>query len=163
MKQIMFARQFPEYHPKAREPTYFVEKIWDAIGDVPNNYSEMLPEQRLNYIRLGSEFIWAKHHTIRSGNRFKIGDWFAPKVWSGLPYKSKTIPFAPPIEVKKVWDIGLMMRGDFKEFYCGECDLTATSINELAKNDGLSVNDLFNWFNKPFEGQIICWNEKINY
>jgi hypothetical protein len=40
---------------------------------------------------------------------------------------------------------------------------------ELAKNDGLSKKDFLSWFGldkkviKPFVGQIICWDEKVNY
>lgn len=36
----------------------------------------------------------------------------------------------------------------------------------IAKNDGLEQQDLYDWFHpakKPFIGQIICWNEHIEY
>lgn len=38
-------------------------------------------------------------------------------------------------------------------------------MKTLAKNDGLTLAELLQWFKypKPFEGQIICWNDKVNY
>lgn len=38
-----------------------------------------------------------------------------------------------------------------------------TLLQLLSFNDGLSRKDFKDWFAKPFAGQIICWNEKINY
>lgn len=156
-KVITFSRVFPSYHPKKGDPTYFVEKLLSSI-----NY-KYYDEYRQFNPRLSVDSFEPKHHTIRAGHRWKVGDKFSPRAWSGKPYNSKQIIIAPDVEIKKIWDIGLIIRGDFKEFYCGDCDLTGTSISLLAKNDGLEINDLFNWFNKPFEGQIICWNENIKY
>lgn len=121
-----------------------------------------------------------KHHTIRAGHRWKVGDWFSPRVWSGKPYNSKMIQFAPDIQVKKTWD--------FEMDDCGVCaiakqgeqviytfeydDQWPDSLdNEIAKNDGLSPEDFYFWFSRSpefrkkqgFAGQIICWNESIEY
>lgn len=156
-KVITFSRVFPKYHPKAGQPTYFVEKLLSSI-----NYKYYDEDRQFNP-RLSVDSFEPKNHTIRNGNRWKVGDKFSPRVWSGKPYNSKQIIIAPDIEIVKVWDIGLRVRGDFKELYCNDCDLTGTSIYEIAKNDGLSVADLFSWFDKPFEGQIICWNNNVNY
>lgn len=153
------SRTFPAYHPRKGEPTFFMEKFWASIG--------------MNDDEIISQFIWPsdwfnqshepKHHTIRAGHHIKVGDTISFRVWSGKPYRSKQIIIAPDIEVKNVWKIGLRIRGDFKEFYSMDTDMTMTSINQLAINDGLHINDLFSWFNKPFEGQIICWNDQITY
>jgi hypothetical protein len=155
---ITFSRFFPSYHPKKGQPTYFVEQIhnsiFDDLGGVPYEIGEQLQLIETNKI---------KHHTIRAGKRWKVGDKFSPRVWSGKPYASKQIQFAPDIEIKNIWDIGLRIRGDFKEFYCNDCDLTATSINAVSSNDGLDRDDFLSWFTKPFEGQIICWNENVHY
>jgi len=161
MSRVMtFSTVFPSYHPKAGEPTYFVEKIWQSIG---------LPE--FEYIKDLQYEAWgfripdgAKHHTIRAGHRWKVGDKFSPRVWSGKPYQSKQIIIAPDIEVKKVWDFELT----FDDLYYVGGKLYAYSsshdaLEYLAKNDGLSQVDLLNWFNKPFTGQIICWNDSIEY
>lgn len=163
-KVITFSRVFPAYHPRAGGNTYFVEQIWNGL----NEYGLPVPKNS----DLPKDFMWSilplsnfnsKVHTIRAGKRWKAGDKFSPRVWSGKPYNSKQIIIAPDIEIKKVWDIGLRIRGDFKEFYCNDCDLIGTSISEIAKNDGLTTEDLFSWFNKPFEGQIICWSDVVQY
>lgn len=178
-KVITFSRTFPAYHPKAGQPTYFVEKLWNSIDKDANiglhlnrisltNLNDTLDLERMesfiSSLDLYSDCSQSKkHHTIRAGSRWKVGDKFSPRVWSGRPYNSPQITIAPDIEVVKVWDIGLVIRGDHKEFVCGDTDLTGTSISKIAENDGLSVNDLFSWFNRPFTGQIICWNPGVNY
>lgn len=161
-KVIIFSRVFPKHHPKSGKQTYFVEKIWESINyDIPGDLHSSLVKESGNY--LFREDILPKHHTIRAGKHWKVGEKFSPRVWSGKPYMSKQIIIAPDIEIKKIWDIGLRISGDFKEFYCNDCDLTGTSISKIAENDGLELNDFLSWFNKPFEGQIICWNNKIKY
>lgn len=170
-KIITFSRTYPSYHPRAGEPTYFVEKIWESLrrcnheadGWRMNNVYEL--ENRLGYTVSNYALNdWLpKHHTIRAGHRFKAGDKFSPRVWSGKPYRSKMIQFAPDIEVKKVFDFGMRMRCPYKEFYSGNCDLTGNSIVRVAMNDGLTSDDLYWWFQKPFDGQIICWSDAIEY
>lgn len=162
-KVITFSRTFPSYHPRKGEPTYFIEKIYASLADTLSGFK--IPNDANKYWDWYEYYNCRspKHHTIRAGHRFKAGDWFSPRVWSGKPYRSKQIVFAPDIQVKKVWSVGIRIRGDFKEFYSEDCDLTNTSIGHLAVNDGLSTEDLFSWFTRPFEGQIICWNENINY
>jgi len=161
---ISFSRTFSSYHPRKGEGTYFVEKIWNGLNclDLPVPSNKDLPSDFLWDILPLSNFK-PKFHTVRGGNRWKVGDKFSPRVWSGKPYNSKQIIIAPDIEIKKIWNIGLRIRGDFKEFYCNDCDLTGTSIARIAENDWLSVNDFLNWFDKSFEGQIICWNENVIY
>ena len=163
-KVLTFSRIFPAYHPRKEEQTYFVEKIWNGLNDLslPVALNKDLPNDFLCSI-LPIDNYGAKYHTIRAGNRWKVRDKFSPRVWSEKPYQSKQIIIAPDIEIKKIWNIGLNIRGDFKEFYCNDCDLTGTSIYKVSENDGLSVNDFLNWFNKPFNGQIICWNENLIY
>jgi hypothetical protein len=171
---ITFSRTFPAHHPKAGQPTHFVEKILASLDDSGLQWTSALDVNKV----LDSEYYFninsgdGKHHTIRAGKRWKVGDKFSPRVWgndinpkSGKsgPYHSKQIVIAPDVEIVKVWDIGLRVRGDFKEFYCNDEDITGTSIELIAKNDGLSTEDMLSWFNKPFTGQIICWNPKINY
>lgn len=48
---------------------------------------------------------FSKEHTIRKGKRWKVGDKFSPRIWSGKPYKSKQIILAPDTEIKQVFDI----------------------------------------------------------
>lgn len=163
---ITFSRVFPSYHPRAGERTLFVEKIVAGFVHInlPGCGTELIKSLRDEGVLKIMDLPYQnyKYHTIRSGHRWKVGDKFSPRVWSGKPYRSKQITIAPDIEVKKVWDFGMRIRG-FKEFYSNDVDLTFSSIEAVAKNDGLYKVDFLNWFNKPFVGQIICWNDSITY
>lgn len=159
-KVITFSRFFPSYHPRKGKPTFFVEKILNSvynpksIHDIPFEVQQIINQ----LVLLDRE---EKHHTIRFGHRWKAGDKFSPRVWSDKPYRSKQITFAPDIEIKKVWDIHFDEGGviDINGFY------TEVEYETIATNDGLSFKDFHFWFpiGKPFTGQIICWNENIEY
>lgn len=168
MKVITFSTKFPVSHPRKGEPTFFVEKIMASLADCIDGW-EMYDDFVL--------YDWheyynaePKHHTIRAGNRWKVGEYFSPRVWSGKPYASKQIEFAQPIQIKKIWDfrMNLISRPFFK--INGE-GLDNETVDLLAKNDGLLLEDFKIWLTagKPqyksffFEGQILCWNEEINY
>jgi len=118
-----------------------------------------------------------KHHTIRAGNRWKVGMYFSPRVWSGKPYQSKQITLAPDVEIKQVWkfEIKCEQKGEHG-FYINGTMVSESSerngnwfnkgiIDEISKNDGLDVVDFLNWFKFPsnFSGQIICWNNDVKY
>jgi hypothetical protein len=166
-KVLTFSRAFPSYHPRKGEPTYFVEKITQSrilLGNIPCDIPDEIFSTEMYHI------CEPKYHTIRAGNRWKVGDQFSPRVWSGKPYNSKQIIIVPDIEVKKVWDI--VVEKDCFQLESGVKVVTKIIIDgkhitsnyePLSMNDGLSLDDLCNWFNKPFKGQIICWNENINY
>ena len=169
-KVITFSRVYPSHHPKKGEPTFFMEKIWSSIG--------------MNDHEIISQFIWPsdwldqkfepKHHTIRAGHRWKVGDKFSPRVWSGKPFQSKQITIAPDIEISKVWDFKINVDDDYvlitiDDWPLFEENMTFQThfdaLEELAKNDGLTVDDFKIWFKYPsnFDGQIICWNDKLDY
>jgi hypothetical protein len=159
---ITFSRVFPSYHPRKGEPTYFVEKIYEGIK-VPMEYISNYKNQEFSY---PFSVPLPKYHTIRAGHRWKVGDKFSPRVWSGKPYQSKMITIAPDIEIKKIFDFKMDLNGVYS---VGGFYLEDHQYETLAQNDGLSEDDMFNWFmknyNKPkeFQGQIICWNESVNY
>ena len=165
-KVITFSQKFPSYHPKAGQPTYFVEAFYKSLF-VMKCLPKELEESFNHEVFLNG---MTKHHTVRSGNRFKKGDFFSPRVWgtdvnpksgkSGA-YHSKQIILSHDTEIKNVWDIEIN-------------EATEISINgkfisygwevELANNDGLSWQEFNDWFVKlPFKGQIICWNDAISY
>lgn len=187
-KVITFSRAYPSYHPRKGEPTYFVEKIWEGLNRNQHTaddwrswnvkqLEDAIPDCVNNYA--GHNYI-PKHHTIRSGHRWKEGDWFQPAVWgnninpkSGRsgPYHSKQIKFAPEIQVKKTWDLdihGTDWYLDGRHEYTTGWDV---SIETIAANDGLLPIDFYDWFTlspdfkkkEEFFGQIICWNEAIEY
>jgi hypothetical protein len=166
-KIITFSRIFPSYHPKAGQPTFFVEKIWESLylsHFVETGYFDKMLSAGFN---IGQHGIYEpKHHTIRSGHRWKAGDWFSPRVWSGKPYHSKQIIIGPDIQVKKTWRFEIKQTPGYgmRLWINGFIIDTVIQI-KLTQNDGLSMDDFMRWFQfpKPFSGQIICWNENINY
>jgi hypothetical protein len=166
------------------EPTYFVEKILKSLYE-GSEYMTMIDMYAENFDVSESEFLAGscnplfdhlpKHHTIRAGHRWKVGDKFSPRVWSGQPYKSKQIVIGPDIEVKKTWEFEIQTDEDYRlvtidrwPFYEENKDLVTNveAFETIAKNDGLSLPDLKSWFKWPEptgEMQIICWNEQIEY
>ena len=167
-KVITFSRTFPSYHPRKGQPTHFVEAFYKSLY-----LMKTIPKELEDFF-VHEKFIngLTKHHTIRAGRRFKKGDLFSPRVWgddinpkSGKsgPYHSKQVILAQDTEIKQVWDIEINKDG----FIRIGSDIRVLSFGnetKLAENDGLTRDDLFEWFAKlPFSGQIICWNENIKY
>jgi hypothetical protein len=192
---MTFSRTYPAYHPRAGEPTHFIEKIVGGLvaNDVPGCDTPLIKSLRdsgllsisvLNEITRGT-YAQYKHHTIRAGHRWKVGDWFSPRVWSGKPYNSKQIQFAPDIQVKKVWDFemdnlgvcsiansGERLEYTFVRRMTDDVIFDESSLdNEIARNDGLTNEDFYFWFSRSpefkkkggFDGQIISWSDKIQY
>lgn len=166
---LTFSRTFPAYHPKAGEQTFFVEKILNGIAKKDSNGVVDINLLSVEVKSIVSDFFLlcssddVKGHTIREGNRWKAGDKFSPRVWSGKPYNSKQIVIAPDIEVKKVWDIKINSADDYCSILINDNYIGREQSLLLAKNDGLEEHDMYMWFNKSMSGQIICWNEQINY
>lgn len=83
-KVITFSRIFPAHHPKAGQPTYFVEKLITSFDQTQLGFEQILkfPASPLGQIVDLKIFdsCQPKHHTIRAGHRFKVGDKFSPRV-----------------------------------------------------------------------------------
>jgi hypothetical protein len=158
-KVITFSRVFPKYHPKSGSPTNFVEQFYNSLFSKNNlmDYPKGLD--------IDESILGVKNHTIRSGNRWKIGDKFSPRVWSEKPYNSKQIILCEDVEIKQIYQIRIWRESSLNwRIYIDGKIISAPKITELAKNDGLSHKDLLEWFNVPveknFEGQIIHWTDK---
>lgn len=181
-KVITVSQKFPAYHPKAGKPTNFVEKIWSSLGGVKDEYRHHFE----NHQDFKKSILWSykmygyKHHTVRLGRRWKTGDMASIRVWgndinpktnrSG-PYHSKQIIIAPNVEVI-VTNIIIDCNGHYAFQPMKPTNLTDTftliSSGDLAKNDGLELDDFKKWFNpkdkkQEIEAQIICWNKNIKY
>lgn len=168
MRVLTFSRTFPAHHPKAGQPTWFVDKILHSISFPDYKHSIDIDNP-------------AKYTTIRRGNLWKVGDKVSARYWSEIPYRSKQVEFAQ-LEVRKTWKfetalwIGCNSKNCYSTWYMDGKEIGVLSkdllhtegwdlINTIAENDGLSITDLLSWFKHPsnFNGQIICWNENINY
>lgn len=162
MRVITFSRQFPAKHPRAGEPTFFAEKIVRSLG-LHNQYISEQKHTCLNDFSMALDE--PKHHTIRAGSRWKVGDQFSPRIWSGKPYASKQIEIAPPITIVKIWRFEA-----FSELFLLNGKPFDVTSSDIPENDGLSTDDFLNWFDihpkkdgTHFIGQILCWNEFIIY
>lgn len=169
MKVITFSRQFPVKHPKAGQPTFFREKIWAGLADIFRDWK--IPDEITDWDWHEYYNGAPKYHTIRSGNRWKVGDQFSPRVWSGKPYRSKQIEIAPPITIEKIWEILIKIEdGEDMTVLVDGRRMILQEWASIALNDGLALSDFANWFNahpkrkeQVFTGQILCWNPHINY
>lgn len=185
-KVITVSRTFPAYHPKAGQPTYFVEQILNALGiDWNNNldYQKLLYQlnprltdhelitfwHKLRYEAVYDSYQLEKEklHTIRAGHRWKQGDKASIRVWSGKPYNSPQIIIAPEVELVSVGEFAI--RNGYVLLHNAKIANQvlfdrAEIIHRIANNDGLSMEDLKAWFKypKPFEGQILAW-KPVNY
>lgn len=173
-KVITFSQTFPKGHPREGDPTFFVEKFWNAIKDeyptmdiLKLNEPEMDQKVKDFLASIPEEYASKgnKSHTVRAGHRWNVGDMFSPRVWSGVPYNSPQIKIGPDIEVKKVWNFKVKD----KAIFINEKRMTTTNvisvIEKVAMNDGLSFSQFLAWFKYPkdFDGQIICWKDSVNY
>lgn len=184
---ITFSRYFPAYHPRKGEPTYFVEGILTQLGIKykTGGYFKWLIENNpeisevflIKFFDSLKRDISPKLHTIRNHKRpAVVGGSLNPKCWAGKPYNKTPegfwqIKFAPDIEIKKVWDVKVE-KDNFQNDDGTIAVVTKIIIDgmhktenyeKLAANDGLNIDDLCNWFNKPMVGQVLCWNENIIY
>ena len=182
-KVITFSRVFPKYHPKAGQQTFFVEQFYNSLFSKNNlmDYPKGL--------EIDESILGIKKHTIRGGKRWKVGDKFSPRVWIDKPDNSKQIILCDDVEIKNIYDFKITTEDDdgehdwsFVEFLgkhytaYGYGGYDAEIMVEIAKNDGLTISDFYDWFltgrtkqqkldNEPkiFEGQIICWSDSVSY
>ena len=168
MKQIIFSTKFPATHPRKGQPTYFIEKIWAGLADQGQTMDDF------DYLEMDfHEYYNAspKLHTIRAGKRWKEGDEFQGKIWSGRPYWSKTIIVTPILTVERVYYLSMIFLSGVPRVTVEHKEMIFGNFidDQLAVNDGLSYMDFVGWFASKktikygFTGQIICWNKKVKY
>lgn len=157
----MISRTFLKGHNKQGYPTLFVEKIMAGLADINPDF-----KMRKDFVLYDYQEYYTcrepKFHTIRKGNRFKPGDMASLRVWGGKPYRSNQAEFAL-VEIKKTWDVELALEIGAIKINGGEWIFIESQIEEMAMNDGLILSDFKAWFTEPFKGQIICWNNEVEY
>jgi len=172
-KVITFPRVFPKHHPKSGQATYFVEQLYNSL------FSRSISIYYPKGLEVNESILGVKNHMIISGNNWKVGDKFSPRVWIEKPYNSKQIILCEDVEIKqiilcedveikKIYKIRIWRESLLNlRFYINGEIISAPKIKELAENDGLLHRDLLDWFNVPveknFEGQIICWSSAVSY
>ena len=116
MKVLMVSRTFPRGHYRHQEFTSFKRKI------------------------LAGEKI----HTIRANakDHYKDGEKLSLRVWTGLPYRSKQLEFLTACIRLEAIDIVCNSDMSLTCYVVGG----AVDPEELAKYDGLSLEDFTDWF-----------------
>jgi hypothetical protein len=159
------SRTFMKGHPKAGQPTYFVERMLRSLINeqgkaISGSFNDF---EKLELEKEELERDFEKGHTIRMGRHFKPNDELTLAVWSGKPYRSKQIKlWIGPI---RAIDIDVIIEEHYDELYLS-LRPGHIKLKELAKNDGLSLEDFRHWFNLPVgehAAQILIWNPEINY
>jgi len=184
-KVITFSRKFPAYHTKAGQPTFFVEQVLNSLGIDTIGREYILNLQRWNIKALEAKKITPydliefqhslnnlvsgeKKHTIRSGDRWKNGQKASLRVWSGKPYRSTQIIFAPEVDLNQTGKFVIKKYQTYTYINIGKIFCypipfihEQSIISSVAINDGLNKNDFLEWFKypTPFNGQILCWKE----
>lgn len=153
---LILSRTFPAYHPKAGQPTYFKEQLQNTLLDIAGvSACDCCKYETRNCDTCGHNAVnfRKKIHTIRAN----FGLWekriaeiqagcacLSVREWTGRAYASKQVEIARLTAadgigldsfVGKTRKIGTRLPAGF--------DFTSDNI---ARNDGLSVEDWKDWF-----------------
>lgn len=153
--RIPVSVKFPATHPRKSEPTDFIRGIKNALKCKLCG-GRFRADMCMN-IDCNSADYFKKIHTIRGNyvlwtQRFeKINRGEAVLelyYWDGKPYKSKTITVC---QLGKDDGIGIQyldfLNGNFSDPVAFDCEKNVYITREqLAKNDGLSLEDFTAWF-----------------
>ena len=137
----MVAKYFPHTHPCKGESTYFRFKIDDGAKKHTIRENYPLWKQRIDEVNAGAAII-----SVRQ--------------WIGKPSRSKQVEIgqlkAGEIGYER---IGISHRDEVFHCWIGEEGsatlLDEESFNDLAKNDGLELDDFITWF-FPLYMNVLC-------
>lgn len=143
---LTLCKSFPVTHSRDGEATGFEEKLKEG--------------RKIHTIRYNAKNVWdERRKDISSGKKY-----LSVREWTGRPYNSEQR------ELFRFDKIGLqhitMTYGSDDAYPQIWIDGTLVPIQEVAKNDGLSVDDFVEWFfgnNKEntFEGVVIHFTDSI--
>lgn len=144
---ITLSKRFPTGHNRAGDLTFFHEALSNALHnteatltvDDADDTSIKIYERKIHTIRANYP-LWAKR--IAEVERGEAC--LSIRQWTGKPYRSKQVEIA---RMTKEDGIGIQRL----EFVSGKLGLPRIGIvyqrkNEIALNDGLSVDDWESWF-----------------
>lgn len=136
---IMLSKVFPVTHKRAGEPTFFRDKLLAAV------FSDTTHWQKLHTIRENYPLWLERIKQVQAGEAQ-----LCIRQWTGKPYRSKTV------EVTRLgWQDGVGIQRLNFGWHNGEQIPVIEgwymygengSKTELAKNDGLSLEDWQEWF-----------------
>lgn len=141
---LTLCKVFPVTHSRAGEKTGFEQKLKNGI--------------KKHTIRYNAKDVWDKRYNDIS----KSKKYLSVREWTGRPYNSEQREFAryDKIGLQKI-TMTYSSTDDVPQCWV---DGKPVSVYNLAKNDGLSIEDFTEWFfgcNKEnvFEGVIIHFTE----
>jgi hypothetical protein len=166
---LMISRVFPATHPRRGEDTYFREKILAGQGFGPTDFqgdtwpAKETDEKKITTLRENYD------HWARRAEKINRGEAvLSLRQWTGSPYNykrdgSKPIEFLrlEKIQVQRVavGHFPIEYKGHGTNFIAVSIDEKMVSIDEVAKNDGLTVDDFCKWFKKDMVGVIIHFTD----
>lgn len=120
---LIVSRHFLSYHPKAGTETHFPEKI--------------LSGEKLHTLR-GNYQYWSKIIAkVNAGEAI-----LSVRYWSGKPYRT------PQVEIAQFTKLGeqKFTLHSFGTLAVDDKLHTLEKTTEIAKNDGLALQDFYDWF-----------------
>ena len=132
---LTVSRTFPKTHKRAGEETDFVINLFHAINPVV--YSDSV-DKKIHTIRSNYP-LWEKRiKEVQEGKAI-----LSLRYWSGKPYHSKQVEFA---QLDKDSGCGVQSIQMTPFGWVVNSSYSDPTSNELAKNDGLSLDDFYEWF-----------------
>ena len=137
---LTVSKVFPSYHPRKGQDTHFLEKL--------------CTEEKKHTIRANYERWKKRIEDVNNGTaRLSV------RQWSGKPYNSKQ---------EEIFEflgdsVGIQRLGCDEGWYLSGYE-TGIPIEELAFNDGLTLEDFIDWFKKyPSEPMAIIHFTDFRY
>lgn len=178
---LMISRTFMKSHPRAGQETYFMSKILLNFNQVvvqdvdgkqfpvePVHSSKMVLDiikqdfdPKLHTLRPNYD-LWAHRAEEINAGRAVL----SLRQWTGKPYRSKQNEFIrlEKIGVQRAKVVHAPIAPGFPSSVGVFIDGRIKNIHEVAKNDGLSVDDFCHWFGKPLDdGCVIHFTENFRY
>ena len=136
---IMLSKHFPATHPQKGQPTFFRDKVLAAV------FKDSTQRQKLHTIRENYPLWLERIKQVEAGEAE-----ICLRQWTGAPYRSKTVEimrlgWQDGVGIQKLnfgWHNGEQIPVIEGWYMYGENGSKA----ELAKNDGLSLEDWQEWF-----------------
>lgn len=148
---ITVSMSFPKTHPRAGQPTHFVDNITRGLFgeneavDIEHDFfdfSEDAPNiPKLHTVRSNYAHWQKRIEEVQDGTAV-----LSLRVWSERPYMSQQVK-VKDFTASDGIGVQLIQRVSSDEFLVNMTgNRVRIGISELAKNDGLSAEDLLNWF-----------------
>lgn len=140
---LTVSRTFPKTHKRAGQQTWFVEKINEARMPISD---EPIMGKKIHTIRANYD-LWKKRiDEVNAGNAI-----LSLRYWTGKPYNSKQQEF---LQLTNDDGISVQKLSFFEsDIYCpyvyglnGSSNEPVDDVRDIAKNDGLSIDDFEAWF-----------------